>query len=1045
MKINEVAFGSRYFVACIAMFAALGSGGRSLPALGEEPAARFLERLKDEGLYEQAIKYLEIGIKRNRLPEAMKSELELERVLLLQLSLKDVRNDKEMNEKLVAIEKGFKDFLTGQPEHPRRGETMLKLADMYLARGGQTLDQAKVEASAEGGAAKATELRDKARSDLNQAFAMFGETTTYLKPILESMRGANVKPNETERIAYREKLFTEYKQSQILQAITSKFLAESYDPNSPEWNSNLEAADKLLNEVIDKSSQRPGAKYLSLLNRGHVQALLGKTDAARDSYQRVAENEEPGVFRTWRVQAIAAMVRLDGSPASGKYEAAVTLGEEQWRQADLREKEKPEWSELQLAIAEARIAWMNSLDAKSDDAKIRNIRREAREGLQYLAKRPGPLQKKATDLLKTLGIETKPTEDTQLPDAKSFEEAIKAAKTRSERANSAITTLPILESQLAQAPAADQGVIREQIQLLQADAQRDREQAIELNAKAFLLYRDTDSRDDLVRARVLQSFLYYQLQRYREAYAIANVVLRTHRGTESAEQAGDIALASLAEAIEAAPSEQKPALTTMLDGLARKFLELTPGSPQAEKAADVLTRLAISEQRWDDAEKMLALKKGPPGVLEFVMGNVRWIQYRNASLQRRRDGQEETAEDIEWSRRAEALLTKAWDALAITDLNKTTVEGTNNLVAIQLKAGKLDDAIKFLSEPGKGAMAQLDTVPDLKPELRLETQRLNLQAMVQAAAQGRAPLTPDLVAASIQKLRELSEQTGDPNTLNRTLRNLAVDIQNQLESTKELAQRNSLADAYKVLIDQLIEVSKDASTLDSIGASVTQFASAWEKEPSMAEKAKNMLQAAEKAFDKLRSLPPADTSSPKKPEELLLNIALAKRGLGKFDEAHKLFVEALQIRQNNITIQIEAARNLQLAAQGKDPEKLKQAMLGAEPQANKKNLIWGFGQIAQLAVKDPVFQPQFFDARWNIARCRSQLAEAETDPDKKQKLFEASISDINQTMVRFPELGGPAKKAEFDRLTREIQQKAGKPATGLAGLAPAPNPGGKEN
>jgi len=259
-----------------------------------------------------------------------------------------------------------------------------------------------------------------------------------------------------------------------------------------------------------------------------------------------------------------------------------------------------------------------------------------------------------------------------------------------------------------------------------------------------------------------------------------------------------------------------------------------------------------------------------------------------------------------------------------------------------------------------------------------------------------------------------------------------------LDSTKELNQRNNLADAYKVLIDQLIEISQDASTLDSIGASVTQFASAWEKEPSMAERTKNMLLAAEKAFDKLRSLPPSDQPAPKKPEELLLSIALAKRGLGKFDEAHQLFVQALQARQNNITIQCEAARNLLMAAQGKDPEKLKQAMLGAEPQANKKNLIWGFGQIAQLAVKDPAFQTQFFDARWNIARCRSWLADLEADPAKKQKLYEASLSDVNQTLVRFPDLGGTAKKAEFDRLTREIQQKAGKTPSGLAGLASAP-------
>ena len=1037
MKTNAVSSQLVRFLGCSALSVACWIGYSFPMVSAEEPASKFLERLKEEGLYEQALKYLDISVKRERLPSSMRSEVDLERILLLQLSLKDVRNDKAMAEKLAAIEKGFKDFLAAWPEHPRRSETMLKLADMYMARGGQLLEQAKQEAANEGGSAKAAELREQARAALQLASNAFVETNTYLRPILEAMRGANVKPDETEKLALREKLQTEYRQAQILQAISAKFTAETYDANSPEWKSNLESADKQLGEVVDKSTKQAGAKYLSLLNRGHVQAMLGKIDAARESYNRVAENEEAGIFRTWRVQAVTAVVRLDSSPASGKYEAAVMRGEEQWRQGDIREKDKPEWMDLQLAIAEARIAWMNSLDAKTEDGKIRNIRREAREALQFLTKKPGPTQKKAADILKTLGIETKATEDEKLPEAKTFDEAVKAARSRSDRANSSLATLPILTGQLEKAPPADKPTIQEQIDLLNSDAARDREQAVELNYIAFQKYRDSDSRDELLKARLQQSFLFYQLQRYRDAYAIANVIIRTHRGTEEAQQAGDIALASLAEAIEAAPGDQKPALTNMLDGLAKKFLEIAPDSSQSEKAADVLARLAIGEQRWDDAEKMLALKKGPPGILEFVMGNVRWIQYRNASLQRRKDGQEETAEDLEFSRRAEALLSKAWNALAPEDVNKTTLEGTNNLVAINLKAGKLDDVTRYLNEPGKGAIAQLTAIPDLKPELRLETQRLNLQGMVQSAAQGRAPMTPDQVAASIGTLRELSEQTGDPNTLNRTLRNLAVDIQNQLESTKDQTQRNNLADAYKVLIDQLIEVSKDASTLDSIGASVTQFATAWEKEPQMAEKAKNMLLAAEKAFDKLRSLPQSDQGPQKKPEELLLSIALTKRGLGKYDEAHQLFVQALQSRQNNITIQIEAARNLMMGAKGKDPEKLKQAMLGAEPQANKKNLIWGFGQIAQLAVKDPAFQTQFFDARWSIARCRSLLAEAETDPAKKQKLFDASLNDISQTMVRFPELGGSVKKAEFDRLAREIQQKSGKTPSGLAGLATA--------
>jgi tetratricopeptide (TPR) repeat protein len=995
--------------------------------LAEEPASKFLERLKEEGLYDQAVRYLDISTRRNRLPESMKSEIDLERILLLQLSLKDVRNDKELADKLAAIEKGFKDFLSAWPEHPRRSETMLKLADMFLARGGQDLDQSKLDVSSEGDGQKVSELRSQARKSFQQAFEIFGETTTYLRPILEKMQGANVKPNETERLALREKLQTEYRQAQILQAITSKFLAETFDPNSSEWKSNLESADQKLGEIVDKSSKQAGAKYLSLLNRGHVQALLGQIDAARDSYQRVAENEEPGVFRTWRVQAVAGMVRLDSSPASSKYEAAVMRGEEQWRQGDIREKDRPEWQDLQFAIAQARIAWMNALDPKTEDGKIRNIRREAREGLQALVKKPGATQKKAADLLKTLGIEAKVPEDTQLPEAKTFEEAIKAARSRSDRAMSGLATLSILEGQLEKTAPADQGPIQEQIDQITNDAQRDREQAIELNAKAFTMYRDSDSRDDLLQARLLQSFLYYQVQRYREAFAIADVIVRTHRGTEAAEKAGDIALASLADSIQAAPSEQKPGLTAMLEGLAKKFLEIAPGTPQSEKAVDVLARLAIGEQRWDDAEKVLALKKGPPGMLEFILGHVRWIQYRQASFQRRREGQAETEQDKELLVKAESTLTTAWNALAADDVNTATLEGTNDLVAMSLQAGRLDDAMRYLNEPGKGAMAQLEAIPAIEAKSQLETQRLRLQAMVQSAAQGRGAMPAEQVAASIETLRGLSDQSGDPNMLSRTLRNLAVDIQNQLELTNDVGQKANLADSYQILVDQLVGVSTDASTLESLGASVTQLASAWENVPGLQGKVASMMVSAEKAFDKLLALPPSEQEKlQRKPEELLLSLALAKRGAGKFDEAHKLFIQGLQKSPNNLTIQIEAAKNLQLSSKGKDAEKLRQAMLGAEPQANKKNLVWGWGQIAQRTMNAQNFQDQFFDARWNIARCRSYLADIENDPDKKKKLYEASIKDIEQTRVRFPELGGPIKKAEFDRLLREVQQKAGK-------------------
>jgi tetratricopeptide (TPR) repeat protein len=309
--------------------------------------------------------------------------------------------------------------------------------------------------------------------------------------------------------------------------------------------------------------------------------------------------------------------------------------------------------------------------------------------------------------------------------------------------------------------------------------------------------------------------------------------------------------------------------------------------------------------------------------------------------------------------------------------------------------------------------------------------------MVQSAGQGRSELTAEQVDESIRVMKELCDKTGDTTMLSKSLQNLAAELQGQLETSKNPEQQAKLANCFKILIDQLTGVSSDPGVIESGGAAMIVLASNLEKVPALASKATEMMAIAEKAYTKLSQMPAAELEKIKrKPEELMLKLAITKRGAGKYEEANKLLVEALTKNQSNITVQIEAAKNLQQWAAGKDVEKLKMAMLGAEPQANKKKLVWGWGQIAQTTVRFPNFQKEFFEARLNIAKCRAMIAD--NSGTEKQKLYDAAIADITQTYSRFPELGGVAMRGEFDRLLREVQQKAGKQPTGIAGL-PVPD------
>lgn len=1002
--------------------------------VAEEPAAKFLERLKEEGYYDQALKYLEISAQRNRLPASMKGDIGLEKVMLLQMSLAEVRTTKDLDAKLAQVEQGYKEFLDGSPEHPRRGETLLKLADLYLDRGTKLLEDSREDARKPELAQKALEQRDRARGSLQQAVETYGKTIESLRPTLEQMQGANVKPNEKERLALREKLQREYRQAQILQAIGIKLSAETFDANTPDWKQRLEDAEKKLGDIADKSSKQAGAKYLSLLNRGRVQALLGQVDGARETLKRVAENEDAGIFRTWRIQAVADIVRLDSSAASGKYEAAIMAGEEQLKLGDFREREKPEWQDLQLAVAEARLAWAKTLDPKAEDAKIRNIRREAREVLQNLAKKSGRASNVAKEYLKDLGIEVKGnTEDTKLPEVNNFTEATKAGRMRLDRAEEGEQTIELLEKQLKSAPEAEIKGMEDQIKLVQADIDRDRQQAIELYDRALRLYRDEDSRDDLLQARFLQAYLHLRMQKYWETFALADTVIRSAKGTETAQKAGSFALASLGQLIDSAPAERQGALIGQLERLANYLRETAPGSPEGEQALDILVSLALREKDFDKAEKYIGLKQSGGGKNAFLLGRILWAEYRKAMYGHRQAKTEATPAEEAMRQRAEKLLTDAWGGLAPEQFANATLEGTNDLVGLYLQGGRLDDALRVINEPSKGAVAQSKGIAELQPSLQLDTYRLNLQAMVQSAGQGRSELTAEQVDESIRVMKELCDKTGDTTMLSKSLQNLAAELQGQLETSKNPEQQAKLANCFKILIDQLTGVSSDPGVIESGGAAMIVLASNLEKVPALASKATEMMAIAEKAYTKLSQMPPAELEKIKrKPEELMLKLAMTKRGAGKYEEANKLLVEALTKNQNNITVQIEAAKNLQQWAAGKDVEKLKMAMLGAEPQANKKKLVWGWGQIAQTTVRFPNFQKEFFESRLNIAKCRAMIAD--NSGSEKQKLYDAAIADITQTYSRFPELGGVALRGEFDRLLREVQQKAGKQPTGIAGL-----------
>lgn len=1017
-------------IGCVSFAFALATPGYS-----DEPIKRFLERLKDEQMYDTAVKYLDSLSARNRVPSAMQADLPLERIILLQESLKTVRNPAQFEERNAQIEKGYKDFLANSSNHPRRSEARLKLADMLLERGQRAL----TESSREENKAAPDALRAKARTSFEEANTVFLSTQEELKPILESMAGDKVKPNETDRLELRARCQTEYRQAEILQGITMKFIAETFPEGSADWKQWLEKSEAKLNDLVNKTSgaKEAGRRFLSLLNRGFVQSMLGKIDEARDSFTRVADHDEPGIFRVWKVQAIAGMVRLDSTEKSPKYEAAILRGEEFLKTADARERDNAEWLDLQMALAEARIAWGKTIDEKQDQGKFRNNRREARELLQRLVKEKGEHQAKAKRLLSELGIEAKAPEDTKLPDVRNFADAIKAARERLDRAESSESALQILDQQLISIEADQRGPIQEQIDSVKADATRDREQSITLYKKALDLYRDSDSRDDLLQSRFLLSYLMLRTEKYWEAVAVSQFIMQTAKGSDTASKSAGFALLGLRNIIASGSPERQQELMPSLENLTKLIAAAAPGSQEFDEAVDLLVKLALISKKWEDAERYINMGGGKGGSSTTILGRILWAQYRTNVVEHRKNKTEETAEDADLKARAEKLLSKGWEALDPNKVDAAAIEGVNTLASLYLTENKLQDAEKVINDASKGSIVLLAKVPDLTAGIKLEAYRLNLQAMVQSAGKGLSQLSADQVTSAVNSMKQLDSGT----LLSNSLRSLAAELQEQLENTKDLEQKAKLADAYGVLIQQLIAVNSDAATLNGAGSSLYTLATSMEKSPGMASKIKPLMEVCETAFEKLAKANPSElTDAGLKPDAVQLKLALAKRGSGKYKEAHEILLKSLTTTNSNITLQLEAARNLQQWADGKDKDMLLKAINGTALNDKKRNIVWGWGQISTLASKHANQREVFFEARYNIAVCRRLIGLA-SQQNARKEVLERAINDVRQTFVSYPEFASPEDKARSEALLKQIQQDLGQQPIGFAAFQSSANPG----
>ena len=141
-----------------------------------------------------------------------------------------------------------------------------------------------------------------------------------------------------------------------------------------------------------------------------------------------------------------------------------------------------------------------------------------------------------------------------------------------------------------------------------------------------------------------------------------------------------------------------------------------------------------------------------------------------------------------------------------------------------------------------------------------------------------------------------------------------------------------------------------------------------------------------------------------------------------------------------LELQMAAAETLQQqGAAQKDVAALQKAIFGALPQADRKNLVWGWVRLANIvdtarrrAASNPATKAKaeqygelFFAARYNAAKARFQMAQVGPAAQRRQSL-EKARRIVASMKTLYPDLGGPSWKPAFEDLLNQIDSALGK-------------------
>ncbi|HWA97135.1 MAG TPA: hypothetical protein VG713_01520 [Pirellulales bacterium] len=1039
------------FGAMRAGIAALLVAAFATTAAAAEPFQKFLDGLREKGLYDSAMDYLAEMTNSSLISGEIKTNIPYEEGKTLIDWARDDADVKNKMKNLDLAREKLEGFIKNNSQNDLSGSAGMQLGNVLILRGGMALENSARPANVQ----QKDALLKQARDLFGQAKDVFAKAEKDYEVKVNEYKGIPPEKDQQAWIDRRDTYRQAFLQANLYSAAVLQELAKTYPSGSKENKDALmAAADKY--KAIYQRWRTLMAGQLARIKQGQCIQDLGDAKTAIGLYADIlAQPDELIEFRKLKAGALYRTQQCWLSTGQNNPELAHKIGREFIDKSRPDEVKQPDWLAIRYYTALAAKLLADSLPDK-DSGRKKSLLNEAKDDAKFVSSLRGTYREDARVLLtQVTGKEEAQKEPTNFAEAfergQEYLDEMQAKQTASRLGN--VMGNPEERGKLEKA----------------ADAARD-------NAMKYfrlaLALRDSETKlEEINTARYYICFLDYQAGRYYDAAVLGEFLAKKYPGSAGGRPGAKIALAAYLQGYndKQMPPTYKTYDRDKMEDLANYIALRWKGEPEADEAWGILLSLDVVERDLKGAlDSLSKLAPDSPRLAEseIKVGQAYWGAYLS---DQRKEGDERPPQS-----QLDALLKQAQTLLergvnrqkeavkAGAAVTPDLVLGALSLSQLYLNNNQSEKAVALLEDPAIGPLAltkakQTVTLQNDSP-IPVESYKTALRAYVESK-------NLDKAQESIKELEDLVAAQGaqGQSELTRIYVSMGRALEEQIRSLKDGGKdedAKKVTSSFEVFLDKIKEgeganfssLNWVAETFYSLGAGYD----AHDGKPAVGDAEtyyKKALATDEKTLALIGS-DPNYAPSPDAAHAIRLRIAKVYCRLGKYKDAIDLVENILKQKPMLVEAQIEGSRAFMDWGR-ENPAYYTLAIAGARKGADGKNIIFGWLDLArrlQSSLAGAVtLEPQaaktmqgwFFESRYWLSVAHTNMAQAEAATDKKTKLLTDALNDIRITARLTPVLmtaDWQEWQDKFDAQAKTVQKLLNEKPDGLSALVARTEP-----